>query len=80
MPNAPAFMPFLDDAAHLVELGGRRPPVRAANHRFAHRTLSDERPDVDGLLQRVELVEKRAERHADPPSGPSMIVVTPCLM
>jgi hypothetical protein len=57
------FHPFLDQAAHLVELGGRRPPVRASKDRLAHRALADERADIDGLLQRVELVEKRAQRH-----------------
>ena len=60
----------LDEAAHLVELGGRRPPVRAAEHRLAHRSLPDERPDVDRFLRRVELVEKRPERHRRSAVGP----------
>ena len=76
--EAPVRHPLLDERRASSAARLASPSVDLADDARADRPLADERADIDGFLERLELREKRRQRHGEDPSGPSMSVVTPC--
>ena len=68
-PERAVFHPLLDERAHLLQLVGGRLAIELADDARTDAPLPDEGADVDGFLQRLELRQKRAERHWRRPIG-----------
>ena len=57
----PVLHSLLDEPAHLLQLVVFRSAIDFADHLGPNRALADERPDVDGRVQRLELRQKRSD-------------------